>query len=301
MIRFRFTEDERRYNLLRAEAYRLIAEGLPPAIVSKVMRNFAKVEQLLYFEGIRQGFAGAELSVCLDQSGYRQLKAFQAHAHIYGSTDTPLRSVELERLKAVGLPEDQAAGAWLDDAPMRYAPQTLSEWENETSSDADDDDVEDMVSFFDRIESMKAADPSSVPYVEGDRPFPAWAKGDPPFPPRPPIHARAKEDLDANDLVTSDNADLPTSSPQILDRVRDYIKSSGQKFSDWTDMIYKIHVGLSIDAGYLDILLSSSEGMTVLSQCGQTHLHPGAAMKMADLPSGRPPDPPKPPPGRKVG
>jgi hypothetical protein len=271
VIRFRYTEDERRYLSLRSEVYRILAANLEPRLVSKAMRNFGKLEQLVYFEGVRQGFAGAELSLLMKNSGHRGLKAFQAHSHVYGSSDTPLRDVEVEHLQSLGLSEDTARGAWLDDAPMRFAPRTLAEWEGEQSENAASDDA----SFLERIASLKDTDPDAVPFVEGDIPgLPAFLSE---------RTASVVEPFERSEPEPPAEAETPVESPQFLDRVRDFLLQAPEKYGSWNDMIFKLHLGMQVDAGYLDIVLSTPEGLTVLAQCNQTHLHPGAEMNLTEI------------------
>ena len=276
MIRFRFTEDERRYLRIRSEAYRIIAQHLDPQHLSRVMRNFGKLEELVHFEGIRQGFAGAELSDLMDDvpgmPQARTLKAFQAHAAVYGSTDTPLVQVEEEILDSLNQSENAASLAWLDRNPMRFAPQTLAEWE-------DREQVVDTVmepapgeepSLIDHFERVKAA--GEVPLVEGDPPE------------RPPFDSA--DWLALQDAKPEpEEADQPPSAPQFLDRVRDHLQAATEKYESWQDLIFKLHLGMQVDAGYLDLVLSTPEGLTVLAQCNQTHLHPGAEMNLQALKS----------------
>ena len=55
-MRFRVGEDERRYGALRVEAYlRLLP--LPAATVSEILRNWSKIEAILFWEGVKQGLA----------------------------------------------------------------------------------------------------------------------------------------------------------------------------------------------------------------------------------------------------
>ena len=273
MIRFRFTEDERRYLRLRSEAYRLIAQRLDPQALSKVMRNFGKLAELVHFEGIRQGFGGAELSLRLADRGrqdFRPLKAFQAHAMVYGSTDTPLRDVELETLDSMSQNEDSASSAWLDKEPMRFAPQTLDEWaaEEQVVGTVMEPGSGEEPSLVDHFERMKTA--GEVPLVEGDPPE------------RPPFDSAdwlALQDAKPEPEET----DQPPSAPQFLDRVRDHLQAATEKYESWQDLIFKLHLGMQVDAGYLDLVLSTPEGLTVLAQCNQTHLHPGAEMNIETL------------------
>ena len=276
MIRFRFTEDERRYLRLRSEAYRLIAQRLDPQTLSKVMRNFGKLEELVHFEGIRQGFAAAELADIMDgEPGMpqaRSLKAFQAHAAVYGSTDTPLTQVEDEILDGLNQSENAASLSWLDHSPMRFAPQSLAEWEDkEQVVDTVATEPGEDLSFLDRIEHIKADDPEAVPFVEGD------------LPGRPPFDSADWLALQDAKGPEPEETDQPPSAPQFLDRVRDHLQAATEKYESWKDLIFKLHLGMQVDAGYLDLLLSTPEGLTVLAQCNQTHLHPGAEMNIEAL------------------
>lgn len=283
MIRFRFTEDEQRYLQLRSEVYRILAQHLPPQFVSQAMRNFGKLEQMVYFDGVRQGFAAAELAQLMHghpaMPQARHLKAFQAHAAIYGSTDTPLHQVEDEHLLNMNQPETSTP--WLDRQPMRYAPETLSDWEAEQSEHA----VmmpDDNTSFPEFIDKLKSADPNAVPYIEGQRPQSLEA-------------FRASQDSTVipfdNPIVSEPQPpqsapedDRPAESPMFLDRVRDHLTSSGARHETWKDLIFNLHLGMGVDAGYLDLALSSPQGLTVLAQCNHAHLHPGAEMNLQDLP-----------------
>lgn len=144
MIRFRNSEDERRYVTLRTEMFAALAQaGLPPDRIAMVMRNVGKVETMLHLEGVRQGLAMAAIAEAADNGDPSKptalpdpysFKAYQLHALIYGSSDTPLRAVEKEWLGRLGLDADHEATAWLDDKPMRFAPMTLEEWLEQQSA-----------------------------------------------------------------------------------------------------------------------------------------------------------------------
>lgn len=272
MIRFRFTEDERRYLLLRSEIYRIFSQYLEPKLATKVMRNFGKLDQMVHFEGIRQGFAAAELALLMEGAPSmpqaRQLKAFQAHATIYGSSDTPLVQVEHEHLENMNQGELATYSGWLDNNPMRFAPQTLAEWEDEQQEEPI---VTPDTSPQEQFARLKAENPEAIPYIEDEMA-------------RPTADVQAIEEALAPGLedATSD-VDTPPESPQFLDRVRDYLQESSEKYESWQDMIFKLHLGMQVDAGYLDIALSTPAGLTVLAQCNQTHLHPGAEMNIEEL------------------
>ena len=281
MIRFRFTEDEKRYLSLMSEAYRLLAKHAPADVTSKVMRNLGKMEQVAYFEGIRQGFAGAELSLMMEDSGIqegcRHLKAFQAHAHVYGSSDTPLREVEMERVEAMNLGEDAAHSAWLDRNPMRFAPQTLREWEGEGAEKSTDYET-----FSERIDDELGRDPGSVPFIgtirESEIKEGLSEPGD--FANVVEGILEIERDTVPKTKAQSDWDDQPVNSPQFLDRVRDFLQEKGEEPDTWASLIMHLHRGMEVDAGYLDLVLSTPEGLTVLAQCGLTALHPGSGVDM---------------------
>jgi hypothetical protein len=260
VIRFRFTEDERRYLQLLSEAYRIIASKVPPALVSRVMRSVGKLEQMAYLEGVRQGLAIAELSLRLEERGrqsVRDLKAFQAHAILYGSTDTPMREVELEWLEKIGLPENTAATAWLDDEPLRYAPQTLAEWEGEESTPE--------AAPAPHFSNLQDLDPDLRRHFQPDAPD---APDEPPFELPPGIKP--------------EGADDPQERPAMLDQLRDVLSELNPKPETWQDLILHTHRVTGIDAGFLDLQLSSDMGSAVLAQCG-IHIHPGLGFNLQEL------------------
>lgn len=248
MIRFRFNEDERKYQRLFAEVFRIVATHLPAAATSLVIRNLGKLEQIAYLEGVRQGLAVAEISILAAQQGHphaRSLKAFQAHAMVYGSTDTPLRQVEEEWLEQIGVRQTVSREAWLDEKPLRFAPQTLEEAVGEIPE-------AHPTPHFARIEEL---DPSlSEPFLN-------------------PIAA----------------ADDEVQQPASLDRIRDLLNSSSHKPESWPELILFLHRNTGIDAGFLDLQMSTPMGRTVLTQCG-IHVDPGAGVDLSSLAAAGPPD-----------
>jgi len=267
MIRFRFTEDERRYLLLLSEAYRLIAQHLPVAAAARVMRNLGKLEQMASLEGVRQGLAIAELSLLNEEGGrqtVRGLKAFQAHAVIYGSTDTPLREAELEWLDKLGAPEDTSDQAWLDHAPMRFAPQTLAEWKEEQSTPP----------HFSRLEDL---DPDLLPSEMRRLPDPNAGHG--------AVDGFGGSDFDDFPGPTPDDAGDRQERPAMLDQLRDVIAAIKPKPATWTDLILQVHRVTGIDAGFLDLQLSTDMGRTVLAQCG-VQVDPGMGINLQEISDG---------------
>jgi hypothetical protein len=266
VIRFRHEDDEKRYLHLRTEIYLRVARGLPAQLVSEVMRNFGKLEQLLQLEGVRQGLAVAELSQLSAEIGapdVRDLKAFQAHAMMYGSQDTPLIGVEAEWVDKLSLNDSDAQRAWLDPSPMRYAPQTLSEWEA----------VEERL--VSRVEQSTRS--------RGPDDFQALLDGD----------DDGDDDGDMSDVALQSlfegapqtDPDDAQEQPAMLDKLRDEVllmRSKGWDPKTWTQLIMDLHLALQTDAAFLDIQLSTQMGANVLAQAG-IHISPGAGIFLEEI------------------
>lgn len=267
MIRFRFVEDEKRFLRLLSEIYRQCATHLPPATLSSILRNFGKLQDLLMLEGVRQGVAVAELGLLIDESStpfstpVRELKAFPAHAAVYGSSDTPLHSVELEWFLKLGVPPE-AQGAWLDAKPMRFAPETE----------------------FEAIVAMRQPPSSSPPRANSDDLFPGDDGN---------LFIQDLLGLVARQGVPESGAqnvpaEEPVEYPATLDQIRDALKTrigGGWQPTSWTDLVMGLHLALSMDAGFIDLTLSTPMGQTVLAQCGIHDLSPGAGFDLTALSS----------------
>ena len=248
MIRFRFVEDEKRYLSLIAEVYRLLASHLPAPAVQLAMRNLGKAQDMLMLDGVRQGLALAELSL-LDPHAYEQAprntKAFQVHALIYGSADTPLRDMELECLDKLGLPADTAEHAWLDNKPMRFAPTTYRAWQAEQVK-----------------VQLSPQEPTHVLHEESD--------DAPPIPPP------------ASDLDQDDTQERPALLDQAREVLQKLVKE-GYQPGAWSEMIMRLHLIMKIDAGFLDIQMASEMGRTVLAQCGIHDIFPGRGVNLEEM------------------
>lgn len=247
MIRFRYSEDERRYLLLLGRLQRIIASFVPETHLHEGLRVLGKLQDLLLLEGIRQGVAITAIASSVE-GGPTNLKPFQLHAHIYGSTDTPLHPVETEWMERLftdpghrAATEERLSG-WLEKAPMRFTPGlNENDWEELTGPPA------------------RAPLPAAVAHV-------------PEF--------QAQTEVIASPFGEQDErpADGPwtvQSEPAMLDRIRDFLVAMPEpKPASWEDLVLSIHLSLNLDAGYIDLALGTGEGRTMLSQCG-LHLSPG--------------------------
>lgn len=280
MIRFRSTEDERRYQVLKAETFRRItASGLSDEVASQIMRNLGKVEMMLFIEGLRQGLAMAAIAREADAAAAaadpmqpvpqampeaNNFKAYQLHAIVYGSSDTPLRSVEKEWMKRLGLDEGHLAGSWLDDKPMRFAPMTVAEAMGEAKQESPVYKIQSNVApmpIRDMAIAAKAEEPEEDPLAA------LMAKLTEP-----------KADPQPDD-------DRPE-SPDFLDNVRDHISASmtgGWKPASWSELILTLHQKMGVDAAFLDLQLSTDVGRAVLDQCGLMGIAPGMAIMFSDI------------------
>jgi len=259
MIRFRFTEDERRYLSLLSKTYRLMAKHMPPQAVSEAMRAIGKTQEILQLEGVRQGLAAAALAMELHESGAQMLgmppdgllhaKAFQLHALVYGSADTPLRAAEQESLESMRLPGDHRSGGWLDGSPMRFAPDTEDQWATEAARLPQSEPVQDQAP-----EALHAPE------------------------------AREDSFLDGLELPPPDDLDMQE-RPDLLDRIRDTLQaktSKGWKPTSWQELIVHLHMELHIDAGFLDLQLNTPMGRTVLEQSGLL-IDPGISVDLTKI------------------
>jgi hypothetical protein len=252
VIRFRFTEDEKRYLALLSALYRNFATHLPPHLVSACMRDLGKLQDTLLLEGVRQGVAVAELSELGPEPNLRQLKAFQAHAIVYGSQDTPLRDAELGWLQKWGRPANTAENAWLDNSPMQFAPDTFDAWEAErrvAPASAR------RVCPSDGCQSPACMAANRCLALDDPRPIS--------HPESFPFETFPEEEGDVQDR------------PDLLDRSRDVLLQlvkSGNEPSDWGQMILALQRELHVDAGFLDLQMSTPMGRTVLDQCGLFNL-----------------------------
>jgi hypothetical protein len=254
VIRFRFREDEERYLNLLSEVYRALAH-LPPAANRVALRNLGKMHDLLWLEGVRQGVAAAAISNLGQKTanGYNleHLKAFQLHAHVYGSQDTPLRDIEVEWVtERLGANPDEADEPWLDPEPMRFAP-----------------DTEQAYTAAQKGYGAPGHDAEPVAPEAPDLFHQQW-------------DGMEDEDVDFEatvDAILADGDDAQE-RPELLDRIRDALvnmASTGVKPRDWEDLILRLHMTLHVDAGFLDIQLGTPMGRTVLAQAGFFDLQPG--------------------------
>lgn len=274
MIRFRFEADERRFNLLHAGLFRALAQnGLPDVAGSEALRNVGKIEQMAYFEGLRQGVAIAALAAEMvkAESGVPEplaQKPFQLHALVYGSSDTPLREMEKEWLDRLGLDTELLSKSWLDDAPMRYAPTATAEPAPMISIQAPYKPIavpfnpETSPGMTDMMVAPETIDPMAGHGAE-ITPLMPWERGE----------------------YESDEEKMPE-SPAFLDQVRDRLqtlKNSGWTPKTWPDLILGLHQHMQVDAAMLDLQLSTHVGRAVLNQCGIVDIIPPEMISMDDL------------------
>jgi len=310
VIRFRFQEDERRFIRLHAELFEKLARaGLSEVVGSETLRNVSKIEQMAHMEGIRQGLAMAAIARQMNEEEalpipdpYGQ-KAFQLHALIYGSSDTPLRAIEKEWLDKLGLDPEHFAKSWLDDKPMRYAPATLQELDGTVPPIAPMMSIraphkpmpvkpsapgmtdlmvtpEDIDDYLPPSEAMHGAE-VTVPEP--------WQKGEyEPDDPEPFDTGVASGYRPQSQAGTQchDVEEIRPESPEFLDIVRDAIqtkKSAGWDPKTWQDIILDLHRHMGVDAGFLDIQLTTHVGRTVLDQCGLVGMAPPDMMSFEFL------------------
>lgn len=280
---FRLEEDERRYFALRSEFFiRLVQSGVPAQTIHETMRNFGKLEDMMFFEGVRQGMVTA-----LFNADSPNRDPIELHGEMYHGLHTPLSRAEAGLVQS----EQSFMGhEWLHREPLQLGPLTLNEAIEQygpdlvvkraperprapaTISEQVSDEIEKEVLV---PLTKKALDPNA----EAERLLERLANGEDPesvFGPLPP--ERPLEDLiEAKPDEPIDPAhDEPLHRPELLDRIRDVLVSVKQKPATWQDMILMLMRELRMDASYLDDILSTPMGMTVISQAELFHLHPGA-------------------------
>ena len=86
--------------------------------------------------------------------------------------------------------------------------------------------------------------------------------------------------------------EIQPESPEFLDIARDAIqtmKRGGWVPKTWQDLILGLHRHMGVDAGYLDIQLTTHVGRTVLDQCGLVGMAPPEMMSFEFLTNPTPP------------
>lgn len=271
-MRFRVGQDERRYNALRVEAYLRLAQ-LPPSVVSEILRNWSKIEAILYWEGIKQGLAIGTLRAMDSRHASEQLlhgasTAVAAHAAVYGEADTPLSLAEAKHLQAIFADADETRRAallhpWLSAEPVEFAPQTLAEFTSRYGVDA-----------VSRGTATSAKENEHAPHAPPVSLADAATEHDD----EDRRMLQALEEMIEVQGAQAREEDRPHESPAFLDRVRDELLSQlsqGWKPSGWPDLILRLHMAMHVDASYLDLQLSSDVGRAVLAQVGLFHIFPG--------------------------
>jgi hypothetical protein len=247
---FRLMEDERRYFALRSEMYiRLCRSTLPAQTIHDIMRTFGKLEDMMLYEGVRQGFAAAHLA---PDTGTDDADPLVAHFSLYQDASTPLTRCE-DRFVVAG--EDRHP--FIGREPMRFAPLTLTEAAEQYGPDltVNPPNIVAQTSPQDSNSPKAAPDTTTESFDEFlDR----LAAG---------VTIQPLEEIAAQDTT-------PT-RPDVIDRARDVLLSLTSKPPTWQEMILLLMRELRMDAGFLDELMSSPMGMTAISQAGLLHLHPG--------------------------
>lgn len=251
---FRLEEDERRYFALRSELYiRLARSGVHAQTVHDILRNFGKLEDMMFFEGVRQGMAAA----CLASPEQTGQEALAVHLALYGNASTPLARVE--NSMAVCEPH-----AWLSHEPLKFAPLTIAEAIEQYGDD------------------LAVAAPAAQRQVA-----PAAAKDD--FDPMAALEALANGASPLDILGIDEPLSLdaqheePIEQPALLDRARDALMGMSPQPRTWADLVLGLMRELRMDAAVIDDLMSGPMGMTVISQAGLLHLHPGEMPEMAPV------------------
>ncbi len=286
---FRLEEDERRYFALRSEFFiRLVQSGVPAQTVHEIMRNFGKLEDIMFFEGVRQGVVAAMLA----DEDQRDTRAIALHADTYGHSATPLTRLE----DAVVSEEEYARfkdHTWLDKEPMLFGPLTLTE--------AIEQYGEDLVVKRAPVRAREAAPaPAREPtrdepldestesildeLASGEDPDVVFARHN--LPTEPDLQDPIELPLDGGDApldTPTGESDQPIHQPQLLDRARDVLlRSTAPK--TWPDLVLLLMRELRVDAAHIDEVMSTPMGMTVVSQCNLFHLHPGALPEVKAVP-----------------
>lgn len=282
-MRFRNTEDEKKSVALRSEMLVAIASRLPPTLATAVMRDLGKLETLIFWEGVRQGLAcaalnkGAEMIAGWGMPDLEAMRAPAVLATVYGSADTPLIDIERHHIDRLGQGperEDMLKHMWLDERPMAFAPSTYAEFMGEKAEpppmirvDAPGPPV--PVEPFADSTAGKRMEEAFVTAVEAVRTE------------REPSLDEIRDFLRKADDVAEPSPD----SPEIISRTRDLLSGllkDGWKATSWPLLILTLHRHTGMDASFLDLMLCSEQGGTMLRQLG-VNLSPGAGTSMSEL------------------
>ncbi len=272
---FRVEADERRYFALRTEFYiRLVSSGTPSQTVHEIMRNFGKLEDMMFFEGVRQGMAAGLLAM----DGSENFEALGCHAALYQTHQTPLVRAEKSRVrdllndpgydgysKSCGKLSEEHP--WLDPDPLLFGPSTLTE-----ALEAYGPDL--TVGPMPRRERVRASTVPNEPVTDNLPDESNFVLDE---------HQMSDflRELEVPEPSDDPEQDQPLERPELLDRIRDILLAA-EPANTWVELIHLVQRELlpPIDAGYLDMMLSSPMGMTVLSQCKLFHLHPGSSVSI---------------------
>lgn len=272
---FRLEEDERRYFALRSEFFiQLVQSGVPPQTVHEIMRNFGKLEDMMLFEGVRQGMAVAAL-ISGAEEGSDDMPALGLHAMLYGGGHaTPLRRVELmvAARRADVDPTFDPNHPWLNDTPLKFGPLTLNEAIEQYGAD---------LVVKPAVRERASTDERSNDEIYVDNPRNARD-----------LDEAAREESTGllqdpieMPIGLDQPADEPIERPELLDRIRDHLLTVPSPPQTWPDLILSVQRAMHLDAGYIDQMLSSPMGMTVLSQVKLFHLHPGSMATVKFMPT----------------
>lgn len=251
---FRLMEDERRYFALRSEMYiRLCRSALPAQTIHDIMRTFGKLEDMMLYEGVRQGFAAAHLA---PDTGTDDADPLVAHFGLYQDASTPLTRCE-DRFMVAG--EDRHP--FIGREPMRFAPLTLTEAAEQYGPDLTVNPPNIVAPVGPQEDSSPKAAPATTESFDE-------------------FLDRLVAGANIHPLEEIATQDTPPLRPDVVDRARDVLLSHTSKPSTWQEMILLLMRELRMDAGFLDDLMSSPMGMTAISQAGLLHLHPGEMPKI---------------------
>jgi hypothetical protein len=282
-----------------------VQSGVPAQTVHEIMRNFGKLEDMMFFEGVRQGMVTALFS---DENDV--FDPIEAHGRIYSGDQTPLTRTEDATIAA-----DADAGdtrllnhPWLHKEPMQYGPLTLTEAIEQYGPDLvvkpapvrRREAPAPVAVPFDPATSPGMTDlmvtPESVPDYEPDRKFDPMvaldrlANGEDPEAVLGELAALGQAGVDVSPAALQDlievrpDEDRPLERPALLDRIRDILLRLDAPPKDWQSMILMLMRETRHDAAYLDELMSAPMGMTVVSQANLFHLHPGAMPEVRSIP-----------------